>query len=147
MELKIEKANLDDLRDVYGLMCELEECELDYESFAAIYRSMLEEPERYGLLAAKAEGKMIGFVDIRFERLLHHAAKVAELLELIVQPGYRSLGVGQVLFDQACLMAKERGCVQIECSSSQRRHRAHAFYVRNGMANDHFGFSLPFEME
>ncbi len=145
MVFTIEKAEFKDFPSVYELVCTLEECRLDKKRFEEIYRSMLQNPDRYALLVARTEKEVIGFADLRFEDLLHHAAKVAELLELVINPQCRSEGVGQALFDKACPIAKERGCVQIECSSNQRRTRAHAFYLRNGMKNDHYGFSLPLD--
>ena len=111
MELTIEKARLKDLPSVYELICTLEECRLDEKRFEEIYRSMLQNPDRYALLVARKEKQVIGFAGIRFENLLHHSAKVAELLELVVSLESRSGGVGQALFDEACKIAKERGCV------------------------------------
>ncbi len=145
MVFTIERAEFKDFLSVYELVCTLEECQLDKKRFEEIFRSMLKNPDRYALLVARTEKEVIGFADIRFEDLLHHVSKVAELLELVIEPQYRCEGVGQALFDQACHIAKERNCTQIECSSNLRRTRAHAFYLRNGMKNDHYGFSLPFD--
>ena len=76
---------------------------------------------------------------------LADTARIAELLEFVVDSEYRSRGIGTEMFEYACAYAKEHSCVQIELVSSQRRIRAHHFYEERGMNRSHFGFTMPFD--
>ena len=78
------------------------------------------------------------------EQQLHHAARICEIMEMSVASGFRSKGVGSMLFDAACAEAKAKGCVQIEVCCNQLRTKAHHFYESCGMNNFHYKFSLDF---
>ena len=41
----------------------------------------------------------------------------------------------------ACQLAKDFGCTQIEVACNQLRKDTHRFYLREGMQNFHFKFS------
>lgn len=71
------------------------------------------------------------------EDQLHHCARIAEIMELAVEEGCRGRGIGTVLFDRACALSAQAGCVQIELSCSCARHDAHRFYARKGMCLSH----------
>ena len=76
------------------------------------------------------------FPRVRFDQL-HHCARIAEIMELAVEEGCRGRGIGTVLFDRACALSAQAGCVQIELSCSCARHDAHRFYARKGMCLSH----------
>ncbi len=76
------------------------------------------------------------FPRARFDQL-HHCARIAEIMELAVEEGCRGRGIGTVLFDRACALSAQAGCVQIELSCSCARHDAHRFYARKGMCLSH----------
>lgn len=141
--LHIRRSALNDLDGIYQMVCLLEECEFDRTEFERIYRNMLKEPERYVMLLAFQDDEPVAYLGMRMEELLHHNAKVCEILEFLVLPTTRSQGIGHRVFEYACQFAKDQGCVQIELSSNMRRLRAHAFYERQGMTKDHFNFTMP----
>lgn len=136
------KATLQDCEAVYALLCDMEQTQLPFQRFAAIYERQLKNQDYYALVREEA-GKVLGVVNLRFEEQLHHAGRIAEILEFAVDPACRSQGVGKELFALACRLAKEAGCLQIEVACNQLRTNTHRFYGREGMHNFHFKFSKP----
>lgn len=139
----IRRALPEDCKDVYALICEMEESELPYGEFEWIFKAQAAD-ERYVCLVCLDGGETVGCINLRMERQLHHAARICEIMELAVAGGSRSKGLGRRLFDAACEEAKAAGCVQIEVCCNQLRMRAHHFYEKCGMNNFHYKFSLDF---
>lgn len=133
------KATLDDCPAVYRLICDMENKQLPYDRFSAIFEKQAESGQYYCLVCEK-DG-VIGVMNLRFEEQLHHAERVAEIMECAVDARYRSQGIGREMFAQACEIARERHCIQIEVDCNQLRVDAHRFYLREGMRNYHFKFS------
>lgn len=138
--LLIREAVLEDVEDVYRLICLLEEARFPYEDFQEIFRRQREGGSYTGLIC-QTEGRTVGFLNLRMEEQLHHCGAVAEVLELSVDPACRSQGIGKALLDRARRLAVERGCLVLEVSSSHRRAGAHRFYLREGMADTHKTFT------
>ena len=145
-----------DLDAVYRLMCALEERALPYDDFARISRAQGASPALQGIVATSGpddtaenlgDERVAAFINLRYEDQLHHAARIAEVLELVVDPAERSHGLGGALFDHACEEARAHGCQQIELTTNQLRHDAHRFYARKGMLNSHYKFTLPLDTE
>ena len=97
----------------------------------------------YYCLLREEDGKVISELNLRFEMQLHHADRIAEIMEFAVDPGYRNKGIGAEVLAEAERIAKEAGCVQIEVACNQLRKDTHRFYEREGMNNFHFKFSKP----
>ena len=138
----IRPAGADDCAGVWRLVCALEGCALPYDRFAAIYARQLADPRCRCLVCASADG-LAGVLNLRLEEQLHHATRVAEIMEFAVLPAYRGRGLGRQLLAAACGLAAQAGCAQIEAACNQRRADAHRFYLRAGMQNTHFKFTLP----
>lgn len=136
------KATLQDGERVYALICDMEQTRLPFQRFSAIYQRQVEDRAYYALVREEA-GAVLGVLNLRFEEQLHHAGRIAEILEFAVDPACRNRGVGKALFAEACRLAKEAGCVQIEVACNQLRTDTHRFYEREGMHNFHFKFSKP----
>lgn len=144
----IRPVALSDAEAVYQLMCELEECELPRGSFGTIFDEQLSSAHYRafvyeGVEPGEQTARVLGFINMRIEGQLHHAADVAEIMELVVDPGVRSAGIGGELFERACQEARTAGCEQIELTSNARRHAAHRFYERRGMERTHVKFVMP----
>lgn len=135
-----------DFAAIYDLVCDMEGTHLPLDVFERIFLHQLNDPD-HRFLVAEEDGAVMGVLHLRMEEQLHHAARVAEIMELAVAQGSRSQGVGARLFAHACEVAREEGCVQIEVACNQLRERAHHFYERQGMHNFHYKFSLPFTGE
>ena len=130
----------EDCRQVYRLICQMEERALPYGPFAAIYHKQLES-DAHAFLLEEQEGSVVGVLHLRFEEQLHHAAAVAEIMELAVDDAHRGKGLGKALLAHGCQCAREAGCIQMEVACNQLRTDAHRFYLREGMRNFHFKFS------
>lgn len=55
----------------------------------------------------------------------------------------RSLGLGKTLLQWLTDFARQQGCQQLHLDSGTQRERAHAFYLREGMALSSYHFCLP----
>ena len=88
MKINIRKAEADDLDQVYGLICELAGSVLDKKTFQETYSQNLASVGiSYWVIAN--ENKVVGFVSLHVQELLHHSKKVAEVQELCVDENYR----------------------------------------------------------
>ena len=134
------KAILQDCKEIYALVCSLEDKQLSHEKFLLIYQQQIENKNYYCLVLEK-EKRIIAILNLRFEYQLHHAERIAEIMEFSVDASYRNHGLGREMFAKACQIAKEHGCVQIEVACNQLRSQAHRFYLREGMNNFHYKFS------
>lgn len=139
----IRLGTIADCRAVYSLICELEDCELNYADFERIYGEMMQRGDFYSVLIAQKGDEVLGEATLRFEDQLHHCEKIAEIMELSVTAKHRSCGIGSAIFEEACKLAKSRGCTQIEVSSNRVRERAHRFYEHLGMLNTHVKLCKP----
>ena len=138
------KASIGDCLQIYGLICDLESRELPFDRFKRIYSDQLSN-EHYYCLVNDQNGHVNAVLNMRFEEQLHHAEHVAEIMEFAVENIFRKQGVGKAMLRQACLIAEEYGCSQIEVACNQLRENTHRFYLREGMQNSHFKFSKSFK--
>lgn len=132
----IREAEAADVRGVYELICGMEQTRLDPGAFQEIYRAQ-RASALYLCLVWEERGRILGCLNLRMEPQLHHTALVAEVLELAVEEGRRSQGIGKALLDEACRRAREQGCVQIEVCCNRLRTEAHRFYQREGLRDFH----------
>ena len=72
---------------------------------------------------------------------MHHAERIAEIMEFAIDSSYRNRGLGSKMFAKACQIAKDHGCIQIEVTCNQLRINTHRFYLKAGMSNFHYKFS------
>lgn len=84
--------------------------------------------------------EVIGLLHLRLENQLHHCGKTAEIMELIIQEGHRSEGIGGSLIKAAFEYAVKQDCVIFEVTSNRKRTDAHRFYQKNGMELTHYKF-------
>ena len=137
------KATKKDCRSIYDLICDMENTALDYDEFSAIFNAQCEDENYYCLiLAGPGDGPYVrGMMNLRFEYQLHHAARIAEIMEFVVTPQCRNKGLGKLILNEACEIAKDHDCIQIEVACNQLRKDTHRFYEREGMKNYHYKFS------
>ena len=134
------KGTINDCKEVYKLICEMEQKQLPFERFSAIYQKQINDKNFYCLVCER-ENRVIGVLNLRFEEQLHHSEFIAEIMEFAVDSTCRNQGIGKEMFAKACELAKDFGCVQIEVACNQLRTDTHRFYLREGMHNFHFKFS------
>ena len=136
MELTIRPACPADAPTLYRMLCDLENEELNRELFGAAFQINLgNENIRY--FVAEIHGSPIGMASCHVQWLLHHAAPVAEIQEMYVDPTLRSQGIGQHLVEAIRQFARSRGANQIEVTSNLARLDTHRFYQREGFQKTH----------
>lgn len=125
----------------------MENTALDYDEFSAIFNAQCEDENYYCLIlegpgdGTDDEPYVRGMMNLRFEYQLHHAARIAEIMEFVVAPQCRNKGLGKLILNEACEIAKDHDCIQIEVACNQLRKDTHRFYEREGMKNYHYKFS------
>ena len=139
MEVTTRPARPTDAGVLYRMLCELEGEILVRENFDAVFLTNLAN-ENVGYFIAESEGKPIGMASCHVQLFLHHAAPIAEIQEMYVDPAHRSRGVGKHLLEAAAHFAETRGASQLEVTSNSSRHDTHRFYEREGFSRSHFKF-------
>lgn len=146
MSFVFDTASVDDCERVWDLICQLEKSKLPFEPFSEMFAKQVKSTHYCCLVAREeTESPVCALLNLRFENQLHHAARVAEILELIVDEPYRGRGIGAALVEEGVRVAKEMGCVQLEVTSNRTRSEAHRFYESQGMVDSHVKLTLPFE--
>ncbi|MEJ5067133.1 GNAT family N-acetyltransferase [Enterobacter sp. MYb186] len=86
----------------------------------------------YNVLVAEAEQDVCGVIVVNFITPVHESGLWALISALVINESARGTGIGQKLLFAAEQHALDKGCTQIELSSSESRVRAHNFYENNG---------------
>lgn len=132
--LQIRKIQTQDLDFVYKSICELENEELNFEVFAAIFNENIVNPNNLYLIAEK-ENEGLGFISFHTQNLLHHNGRVGEIQEFFINEKHRGKGVGRQLTQQIMQYAEEHKLKSIEVTTNKRR-------VENVMIYENLGFTL-----
>lgn len=136
MEISIRPARPADADTLYRMLCDLENTALARESFDVAFLTNLGN-ENIHYLIAEAQETPVGMASCHVQLLLHHAARVAEIQEMYVDPALRSQGIGNKLIEVIRQFAQARGACQIEVTSNLTRHNTHRFYEREGFQKTH----------
>ena len=134
------KSEEKDCKAIYDLICDMENKQLPYDIFEKMYQNQLKRKDMYCIIQEDGE-KMTAMLNLRFEEQLHHCEKIAEIMEFVVNAEHRNAGAGKEVLEEACRVAEEHGCSQIEVACNQLRKDTHRFYEREGMHNFHYKFS------
>jgi PhnO protein len=139
--LQILDLTFEDRDQVFYLINILEDNTIiDKTRFEDILKNILKK-ENYFYFKAVLDDQIIGLIGVTINSLLHHNQPVAEILELIVDPGYRSKKAGKQLLDFAEELAGKNQCELIELATNVKRTDAHRFYFKNGFIKSHFKLS------
>lgn len=136
MESKIEirKVENRDLDFVYKAICELENEELDFEVFAAIFHENISNKNNLYLLAEN-ENEGLGFISFHTQNLLHHCGLVGEIQEFFIHQNHRGKGIGRKLIHEIIEYADQNNLKSIEVTTNRRR-------VENVLIYENLGFNL-----
>ncbi len=136
MDFVIRSARPADVDSLYRMLCELESEKLNSAAFDKIFLDNLAN-EDIGYLVVEHQGATVAMASCHVQGLLHHAAPIAEIQEMYVDPALRSLGIGQKLLEAVKAFASTRGATQIEVTSNMARLDTHRFYKREGFQHTH----------
>jgi len=136
MSVSIRTAKLDDLESVYTLINDLEGQTLDKLLFTKNYLKNLSESNIYYLVAV-SDNKIIGFISLHVQHLLHHSKPICEIQELNIDPEKRGSGIGGLLIDEIEKIAISLNLEEIELSTKIHRERAQSFYRNLSYTHTH----------
>lgn len=141
--MEIRKCKENDSKEVYKLMCELENTTFNYKEFEIAFNSKINNIANSYFLCVESN-QIIGFLSLNIDYQLHHAGKVATIEELIISSKFRNIGAGKLLLENAIKQAKKKHCEIIELTSNFSRERAHNFYIKNGFKKSSYKFQIEF---
>lgn len=143
IQIKLRPAGNNDANQVYPLICQLVGFDFDRNSFEKTFDNNLKKDSVFYWVIEK-ENRVIGFVSLHLQQLLHHQKRVAEVQELCVDVKFTGMGFGKLLLDEAILEAEKQNCEIIELAASNKRVEAHRFYEREGWERSHYKFTKKF---
>lgn len=106
--------------------------------FVAMVRGM--QAEGYRLVAVEQQGEVVAVAGYRITTSLF-MGKNLYVDDLVTRAVDRSRGHGKLMIDWLRSAAEEAGCTHLHLDSGTQRHRAHRFYLREGMDIASFHFS------
>lgn len=106
----------------------------------AVYDAVLADPSSFAFFLEDDDGRALGFCHGAFFNTFWLAGETCYLSSLIVAEDARRQGLGTMLMDHACALARERGCKGVVLDSGLPRTGAHAFYERYGFEKSCYGF-------
>lgn len=135
-QLFIRKGTPGDKEIIYRMICGLENVEINRAGFDMAFQKNI-QAENITYFIAELDDIPVGMVSCHIQPLLHHAALVAEIQEMYVEPEFRSQLIGQELMKRVVEHARENGAIQIEVTSRGTRESAHRFYQKEGFEKSH----------
>ncbi len=139
MNISIRKVTSNDLESIYLLICELEDQQMDGETFENIFIKNINDPDIY-YLVAEINNRIVGFLSLHVQHILHHSKPTCELQELNIKSELRGSGIGALLVNEAERIAKELNLEEIELTTKIHRERAQSFYRNLGYTHTHHKF-------
>lgn len=127
----------DEITRCFAVMSELRP-HLDAASFVDTVRGM--QTEGYRLACIEEDGVVVAVAGYRSQHSLF-MGKNLYVDDLVTSSSSRSKGYGKALIDWLRNVARESECTHLHLDSGTQRHRAHRFYLRQGMDIESFHFS------
>ncbi len=113
------------------------------DGYARAFEEICEEPSNELWVATRADGDVIGTLQlVFFTTLSWNAARRAQLAGVRVAESERGQGTGSDFVRWAVERARSKGCRLVQLSSDKRRTAAHRFYARLGFVPSHEGLRL-----
>lgn len=129
-QITIREVTISDV-DQLAALCQ----ELGYPTTTSDLQHRLRIIEQFSThhvyISALPHGQLVGWVHVYLCPLVEIDLE-AEIGGLVVDAGYRQLGVGRSLMHQAEVWAREQGCTAVRLRSNVVRTDAHVFYERLG---------------
>ena len=127
----------DEIAKCFAVIAELRK-HLDESSFVDMVRGM--QDDGYRLAYVEDGGAIVAAAGYRIHTTLF-MGKNLYVDDLVTSEKNRSQGYGKMLIDWLRAVAKDSDCNYLHLDSGTQRHRAHRFYLRQGMDIASFHFS------
>jgi len=139
MNASIRRTTIEDLEAVYILICDLEDHHMDGDAFSEVFIKNLSDPDIY-YFVAEINNRIIGFLSLYVQHILHHSKPTCELQELNIVPELRGSGIGGMLIEEAEKIARNLNLEEIELTTKTHRNKAQNFYRKYGFEHTHNKF-------
>lgn len=139
--IKIRKAENQDLDFVYKAICELENETLNFKIFEEIFNENISNPKNLYVIAEN-ETEGLGFISFHTQNLLHHCGSVGEIQEFFIHQKYRGQGVGRLLINEIKNFADQNNLKSIEVTTNKKRVENVAVYENLGFTLSHNKFTI-----
>lgn len=121
----------------YAVMSELRP-QLERHAFVNLVRHM--QVEGYRLAYLEADGAVVAVAGYRIYTNLF-MGKTLYVDDLVTSASARSKGYGEAMLSWLRTLAGENDCMYLHLDSGTQRHRAHRFYLAQGLDIASFHFS------
>ena len=111
---------------------------LKEDRFVSLIRGM--QADGYKMVYIEDAGAVVSMAGFRIQTTLF-MAKNLYVDDLVTSSESRSKGYGRRMIDWLRDLALREGCTHLHLDSGTQRHRAHRFYLRQGMDIASFHFS------
>jgi GNAT superfamily N-acetyltransferase len=133
---RIEQATLEDLPQLTDLLRELFIHEGDFVPDPVRQmrglRLLLEQPNRGRIFVIRANGMILGMINLLFTISTAEGGFVILLEDLIIKNDYRGHGLGSQLLEHAIDYARKKDFKRITLLTDRLNAEAHRFYRRHG---------------
>lgn len=133
----------DEINNCFSVMSELRP-HLRAGSFLSLVRHM--EGEGFRLVFIEEDGRVVAVAGYRIFTNLF-MGKNLYVDDLVTASASRSKGYGEALMRWLRGLAHEAGCTHLHLDSGTQRHRAHRFYLGQGLDITSFHFSQRIAQE
>lgn len=141
IDVIVRKAKLSDLPTIYKFVCKLEDEELEYDLFQLIFNeNQLSSKNLY--YVAEVESKVVKFISLQTQKLLHHCGTVGEIQEFYIDKEHRSKGIGKLLMNEVKSYVEANDIKSIEVTSNKARTENIKVYEGLGFKLTHNKFTL-----
>lgn len=127
----------DQIAKCFSVIAELRS-HLDQATFVGMVRGM--QTDGYRLAYVEDDGVVVAAAGYRIHTTLF-MGKNLYVDDLVTAENCRSKGCGKMMIDWLREMALKNDCHYLHLDSGTQRHRAHRFYLRQGMDIASFHFS------
>ena len=137
--IQIRKINKNDLERAFELLNELNEGNLDRETFLRNFDQKVQGKNSYCICAANGD-EIVGVLFSEFRSKFYDPKKRLYVEDLIVDEKYRGRGVGEKILLELVEYAKNNNCGSIELTSVLENEAAHRFYEKNNFKKHSYKF-------
>jgi len=108
-------------------------------------KHLIHNPHSY-FFVAELNKTIVGFITVSIRKTLLHKSLSGLINELIVAEKYRGKGIGKQLILAVIERCKQRGCCEVEVSTSMTNTRARELYISCGFEESGLLFEVDLSL-